>query len=147
MLRAFPNHFEPDSIYAHYPMTIPSENAVIMKDLGRYNDFSWDKPARIPPRINLTSYVGAKYVLERAQDFNVMWTAAFETAMGKASLNFMLAGDSNLHRKQREVMSKSLYRENWHKAVKDFYEYQTLKLIREKSCKIAGINQVDITRE
>ena len=24
MLRAFPNHFKPDSIYAHYPMTVGS---------------------------------------------------------------------------------------------------------------------------
>jgi linoleate 10R-lipoxygenase len=147
MLRAFPNHFKPDSIYAHYPMTIPSENAVIMKDLGRYHDYGWEKPVRIPPRINLTSYVGAKHVLERAQDFNVMWNEGFENAMGKTGLKFMLAGDSAFHTKQREVMSKSLYRDQWHKAVKDFYEYQTLKLIREKSCKIAGINQVDITRE
>lgn len=118
-----------------------------MKNLGRYHDFSWDKPARIPPRINLTSYVGAKYILERAQDFNVMWTEGFENAMGKGSLKFMLAGDTSLHTKQREAMSKSLYRDQWHKAVKDFYQYQTLKLIKEKSCKIAGINQVDITRE
>jgi linoleate 10R-lipoxygenase len=128
-------------------MTIPSESAVIMKDLGRSHDYSWDKPARIPPRVNLTSYVGAKYVLERSQDFNVMWTEGFENAMGKGGLKFMLAGDSAFHTKQREVMSKSLYRDQWHKAVKDFYEYQTLKLLREKSCKIAGINQVDITRE
>lgn len=147
MLRALPNHFKPDSIYAHYPMTIPSESSVIMKDLGRYHDFSWERPARIPPRINLTSYVGAKYVLERAQDFNVMWSEGLEITMGKAGLKFMLAGDTALHAKQRQVMSKSLYRDQWNRAVKEFYEYQTLKLIKEKSCKIAGINQVDITRE
>lgn len=128
-------------------MTIPSENAVIMKDLGRYHDFSWETPARIPPRINLTSYVGAKYVLERAQEFHVIWNEGLEVTMGKAGNKFMLAGDTPFHAKQREVMSKALYREKWHKALKEFYEYQTLRLIKEKSCKIAGINQVDITRE
>jgi linoleate 10R-lipoxygenase len=147
MLRSFPNHFKPDSIYAHYPMTIPTENAVIMKDLGRYDDYSWEKPNGSAPRLNITSYVGAKYVLERAQDFNVMWNEGFENAMGKGGLKFMLAGDSAFHTKQREVMNKSIYRDQWHKAVKDFYEYQTLKLLKEKSCNIAGINQVDITRE
>jgi linoleate 10R-lipoxygenase len=128
-------------------MTIPSENAVIMKNLGRYHDYSFDKPTRIPPRINLTSYVGAKYILERAQEFNVMWNEGFEHAMGKGGLKFMLAGDTSFHTNQREVMSKSIYRDEWHKAVKGFYEYQTMKLIKDKSCKIAGINQVDITRE
>lgn len=38
-LRAFPNHFKPDSIYAHYPMTIPGENRKIMKNLGRENHY------------------------------------------------------------------------------------------------------------
>ena len=38
-------------------------------------------------------------------------------------------------------------RDNWHKAVKDFYEYITIRLLHEKSFKIAGINHVDITRE
>ena len=146
-LRAFPDHFKPDSIYAHYPMTIPSKSASIMKNLGRYDDYSWDAPARIPDRINLLSYDAAQYVLNRKQEFNVMWTEGFEHMMGKGGLDFMLAGDTQFHAKQREVMSKSLYRDQWHKHVKDFYEYTTLKLLHEKSCKIAGINQVDLTRE
>jgi len=43
--------------------------------------------------------------------------------------------------------TKALYRDNWHKEIKEFYEYITLRLLHEKSCKIAGINQVDVTRE
>ncbi len=67
--------------------------------------------------------------------------------MGKQGLNFMLAGDTSFHAKQRNLMGACLYRDQWHKQVKEFYEYITLKLLTEKSCKIAGINQVDITRE
>jgi linoleate 10R-lipoxygenase len=44
-------------------------------------------------------------------------------------------------------MAKSLYRENWHNAVKEFYEYITIRLLHEKSYQIAGLNHVDITRE
>ena len=44
-------------------------------------------------------------------------------------------------------MGGALYRENWHKEVTAFYEETTLRLLHEKSCKIAGVNQVDITRE
>lgn len=67
--------------------------------------------------------------------------------MGKQGLDFMLAGDTSLHAEQRKLMGACLYREQWHQQIKDFYEYITLKLLTEKSCKIAGINQVDITRE
>ena len=44
-------------------------------------------------------------------------------------------------------MTKSLYRENWHRDIKQFYEYITSKLLHEYSHKIAGINHVDIARE
>lgn len=67
--------------------------------------------------------------------------------MGKQGLDFMLAGDTSFHAKQRELMGACLYRDQWHEQIKDFYEYITLRLLTEKSCKIAGINQVDITRE
>lgn len=147
MLRAFPNHFKCDSVYAHYPMTTPSAMEGVLKTLGRHSDYSYEKPTRIPARINITTYQNAKYVLERGQEFTVMWNEGFENAMGRASLNFMLAGDSTFHAKQREVMAKAIYRDEWHKSIKNFYEWQTAKLLKEKSCKIAGTNQVDITRE
>lgn len=57
------------------------------------------------------------------------------------------SGDTNFHSKQRQLMGKALYSENWHQEIKDFYEHITLQLLHENSCKIAGINQVDITRE
>ncbi|KAL2008268.1 hypothetical protein VTN00DRAFT_8250 [Thermoascus crustaceus] len=147
MLRVFPQYFKPDSIYAHYPMTIPSENRVIMKSLGREADYSYDRPALIPPRIFLTSYQGAKLILDNAKDFRVTWGEATGYIFGKGGFDFMLSGDTAFHAKQRETMSKSLYRDQWRKHVKEFYEDITLRLLHEKSCKIAGINQVDITRD
>ncbi|KAL1964166.1 hypothetical protein VTN77DRAFT_7254 [Rasamsonia byssochlamydoides] len=146
-LRAFPNHFKPNSIYAHYPMTIPSENKVIMKNLGRESHYSWDRPAFIPPRVNLTSYEAAKRILEDPKNFRVTWGEATGFLFGKGGLDFMLSGDTPFHTRQREIMEKALYRDQWHKHVKEFYEDITLHLLHEKSCQIAGINQVDITRD
>ena len=76
-----------------------------------------------------------------------MWNEGFEFLMGKQGSDFMLSGDTPFHTKQRKLMGESLYRDKWHEQIKDFYEYTTLKLLTEKSGKIAGINQVDITRE
>jgi linoleate 10R-lipoxygenase len=146
-LRAFPAHFKQNSVYVHYPLTIPSENKKILTDLGRVDQYSWDKPAFIPPRINLTSYISAKYVLENQQKFKVTWGETFGFLMGKEGLNFMMAGDTPRHANQRKIMAGSLYRDGWHQQVKEFYEYITLKLLRENSYKLAGVNQVDIVRE
>ncbi|KAF2200007.1 putative fatty acid oxygenase PpoC [Delitschia confertaspora ATCC 74209] len=146
-LRAFPNHFKSNSIYAHYPMTIPSENRKIMQSLGRESHYSYDRPAFIPPRVNLTSYLGAKSVLDNQAAFKVTWGATTEELFGKGGAKFMLSGDTPLHSKQRQTMAKSLYTDGWQKAVKDFYEYITIRLLHEKSFKIAGIHHVDITRD
>ena len=128
-------------------MTTPTKNASIMKKLGRYNNYSWEPPARIPDRINLVSYAAAQRILNNKQEFNVIWTEGFGHMMGKGGLDFMLAGDTQFHAKQRDLMHKNLYRDQWHGHVKDFYQQITLQLLRQKSCKIAGINQVDLTRE
>jgi len=90
ILRAFPNHFKPNSIYAHYPMTIPSENRRILHALGRESYYSWDRPARIPPRIDVMTYAGAKMVLEQQDDFVVTWGATLTKLMGNGGSLFML---------------------------------------------------------
>ncbi len=128
-------------------MTVPAENAKIMQNLGRYHDYDWSRPTYIPTRVNLTSYQSAKYLLERSQDFTVMWNDGLSFVMGEGGRKFCLGGDTVLHRKQRELMHGLLYREKWHEHIKNFYEYITLRLLHEKSCTIAGINQVDLTRD
>jgi linoleate 10R-lipoxygenase len=146
-LRAFPHHFQQNSIYAHYPMTVPSENRKIMQTLGREAHYNYDRPGFIPLRINLTSYIGAKYMLERPQEFNVTWGAATGFVMGKGGFDFMLSGDTPFHAQQKQIMSKALYKNRWQIAVKTFYEHITLQLLHDYSAKVAGVNQVDITRD
>jgi linoleate 10R-lipoxygenase len=89
-LRAFPAHFKPNSVYAHYPMTIPSENKRILESLGREAHYDYARPAFIPPPINLKSYVGAKTVLERREDFVVTWGGTLKELMGKDGAHLML---------------------------------------------------------
>ena len=79
--------------------------------------------------------------------FNVVWTEPFNFLMPQGGSDFMLAGDTPFHAKQRKLMGEAIYKDKWHQQIKDFYEYTTQKLLTEKSCKIAGINQVDLTRE
>ena len=76
-----------------------------------------------------------------------MWNDGLTWLMGKGNFDTMLGGDTTFHTKQKELMRSSLYGDKWHRQIKEFYEYITLKLLTENSCKIAGMNQVDITRE
>ena len=101
----------------------------------------------MPQRVDFTSYKAAKYILENAKEFNVISTEALGYLMPQGGLDFMLAGDTQFHAKQRKLMGEAIYKDKWHQQIKSFYEYIAQKLLVEKSCKIAGLNQVDITRE
>ena len=146
-LRAFPDWFKPDSIYAHYPMTIPGENRNIMKNLGRESHYSYDRPQYTPPKVTVSSYPNVKRIFENPTEFSALFGESPAYVFGKTGYEQLLAGDSSYNSKQKEILTKSLQSEDWQKQVKAFYQDITIQLLNEKAGKLAGINQVDITRE
>lgn len=150
-LRAFPNHFLPDSVYAHFPFVIPSENKAILTTLGIDDKYTFDRPKYVPPPTFITSHEACKFVLNNRKDFKVTWGKAITFLMqndGKQyGSNFMLSGDRDINAKSRELMKTALYRHSWDHEVRTFYENITLQLLHEKSYKLAGVNQVDIVRD
>lgn len=137
-LRAFPHHFRYNSVYAFYPMVVPSENARILKSLGRDHLFDFSRPKFDPPRVNITSYGGAKYVLEHQKTFNVLWHDGLGYLMGDGGKKFMLSGDAPLHATQRQIMGQLLYTPGWRENVKAFYSQMMEELMNEKSCTVSG---------
>ncbi|KAL3448255.1 heme peroxidase [Aspergillus insuetus] len=146
-LRAFPRWFKYNSIYIHYPMTIPRENNIIMRTLGRQQDYTWDRPSYIPSRTDIFNYHNVRRILEDPSNFCVVWGEATAYVFGERGWHFMLSGDAPSHATQRDIMSRSLYQGHWHDAVKQFYLEITQQLLVEKSCRIGNVNQVDITRD
>ncbi|KAI9724613.1 MAG: hypothetical protein M1828_003636 [Chrysothrix sp. TS-e1954] len=146
-IRALPNHFQPNSIYAHHPMIIPSENRKIMQNLGRESHYNFERPKRIPGRVMIQNYHGVRQVLENSDVFKSPWGEPCGYIMGPHGKDFMLCGDTKFFTKQRQIMKEALYKDQWEQHVKDFYFYITKKLIKQKSHKIAKTNQVDIVRD
>ncbi|KAH9885692.1 linoleate diol synthase [Xylariomycetidae sp. FL2044] len=146
-IRAFPDHFKQDSAYAHYPMVVPSETKKILTDLGRVQDFNFDRPAFIPERINITTYGGARHVLENQDRYKTVWHEGLSFLMGAGGGRFMLSGDSASHAIQRKCMHNQLYPDNWHASVKRFYAQTTDRLIADKTYRLAGQNFVDVVRD
>lgn len=151
ILRAFPQHFKPNSVYAHFPLVVPPANKEILRKLGRMHQFDYEEPAYIPKPTLITSYKATKLILENKIDYKVTWGEAIRFLMhnnGKEyGHDFMLAGDQPANANSREIMHKALFRDGWYKDVKEFYEKITLQLLHEKAYKLAGVNQVDIVRD
>ncbi|KAA6414639.1 MAG: fatty acid oxygenase [Lasallia pustulata] len=150
-LRAFPNYFQPNSVYAHFPFHTPSKNQEILTKLEIDNEYNFDPPALIPPLVFINSHKAARDILSNQKDFKVTWGTAIKYLMhndGKEyGSDFMLAGDDPPNAKSRGLMDKALYRDKWHDEIQKFYEEITLKLLHQNSYKLAGVNQVDIVRD
>jgi len=151
--RAFPNHFKNNSVYAHFPFVIPSENLVILKSLGRADRYSWDKPARIPELIVVKSHAATKKILEDKANWKVTWGEGivFLTSQPNKinAADFCLSGDNPPNAVSRKLVTKGLYPDKWQLEVKKFYEETTTKLLKAYSYKVPGTNayQVDIVRD
>ena len=164
-IRAFPNHFTFNSIYAHCPLVIPKANHEIMISLGRVDDYDFERPVPIAPRINVASYDGVMSVLKNGKTFGVdPWRRGLYFLMGKpgktgnawhlcyglsrTGADFMLAGDGQFFEERRNQMKQCLYQDGWHLKIKAFYESITLKLLKQWSSNVGGrTNQVDIIRD
>ncbi|KAL6238146.1 Psi-producing oxygenase A [Aspergillus navahoensis] len=151
VLRAFPNHFAGNSIYAHFPLVVPSENEKILKNLGVAEKYSWDKPSRIPHPIFINSHAACMSILNDQETFKVIWGKKIEFLMRRDKhtygKDFMLSGDRPPNAASRKMMGSALYRDKWEAEVKRFYEQTTLQLLHRNSYKLAGVNQVDIVRD
>ena len=109
--------------------------------------YDFDRPKfSLEPKLVL-SYAAAKSILDNQDAFKVTWGKAMEFLMGAPAKNFMLSGDGPANTASRKMMSGALYISNWEHEVKRYYEAMTLKLLKAKSYKIAGVNQVDIIRD
>lgn len=153
ILRALPNNFSQDAIYAHYPLVIPAENLNILKELGHSENYSFNKPVSVPSLISFSSYIACKSILENKIDFKVVCGEAIEFLMrddgtGKPyGADHMVSGDGPSNACSRSLIEPALCRGNWEHKVKNFYEHITLKLLHLNAYTIAGQNQVDIVRD
>lgn len=157
-LRAFPGSFDPNSVYVHYPLTIPTEMKTVLQDLNKAQKYNFDRPGSTPPMQVVFSYAAAKQITEDQDAFKVTWGKAMKFLMGPAGGNFMLAGDEKANADSRKLMEDAIYRgkdsrkiptgnEEWLKEVREFYENTTAKLLKQKSFKLGKTNQVDIIRD
>lgn len=158
-LRTLPNNFKPDSVYAHYPFTVPEEMKTILQKRNIDHKYSFDRPAPIPHPEMIFTYDAATKIMNDQDTFKVTWGKAMEFLMGPDAKDFMLAGDEQANAESRKLMENSLYQgessrvvtprgdEKWLQEVKTFYENITTKLLQQKSYKLGGMNQVDLIRD
>ncbi|GAW12865.1 hypothetical protein ANO14919_022360 [Xylariales sp. No.14919] len=146
-IRAFPNHFKRNSAYAHYPMCVPHETEKILTNLGRVQDFNFNRPSLQAQPVNVTTYGGAKYLLDNPNKFKVNWNQRLAELMGAGFPSPSPSSDSAFHVGKENCMHDQLYRGEWTSRLKTFYTQTTDQLIQERSYKLAGTNFLDVVKD
>lgn len=151
ILRAFPNSFEQNSVYAHFPFVTPAENHNIFVSLKKTEEYSWARPETKEPPQPIVSYAACKRIMEDRENFKVTWGKAIEFLMRRGEDNygrtFMLSGDSQPNLKSRQLMQPALYPEAWTKQVKDVHEQMMTTYLQKNSYKLTKANQIDAVRD
>ncbi|TID24533.1 heme peroxidase [Venturia nashicola] len=145
-LNAFPQHFRPNSIYAHYPMTIPSEMESVMKTLGRHAQYSYDKPGRLPETHVAFSGAAVKALASNTESFRVTWGGSMEYLISPSQKDFMATNvkGASIH---SQVLKTITADPKWDPTVRKYFEDKTATMIAKKAYKLANLTQVDIIRD
>ncbi|KAF6807360.1 fatty acid oxygenase [Colletotrichum sojae] len=152
VFRAFPNSFVNNSIYAHYPFTVPSENKKILESIDRAYLYSWEEPKTKPPQIALLSHKAVSEVLYNQQDFKVVTGAAIRHLSAQPGkdygADFCLSGDTKVNAANRTLVRKGLISGPWEKEVFRWFSHAAPKLIEKNSFAIPrGSREVDVVRD
>ncbi|KOS17402.1 Linoleate 10R-lipoxygenase [Escovopsis weberi] len=149
-LRAFPDHFRHDSVYAHYPMVIPEENRKILAALGRVDRFTFDRPRFHGRRLEMTTYGGARQVLGDEARFRVPWREVMghlSGAGGSSSSSSKGGGPRFMEAEDRKTFERLLFRDGWRAVVRDFYARTAERLLERKAFRLNGHACVDAVRD
>jgi cytochrome P450 len=143
ILDAFPDHFGTNSVYAHYPMTVPSEMQSVLRKLGREENYTYDRPSKTPTTHVISSYAAAAEVLAN--------NGLFKTVVADEAASFFGA-HINLFTEPKQtsvkkVIDDALHSDTWDAQVRAYFERITARLLQSKSYQLAGKNQVDIIRD
>jgi hypothetical protein len=145
LMRAFPGWYEYNSVYALFPLTIPSENKKILTDLGKVSLFSFNPPSAPVTPCVLSTARSARRILAHPLACRLVWDRAICGLTGQS-----LSAKGRANAGTDDKLLKQVLYDNVPKGLEeiwDFYNRRTTQLLREGSCKFKDYSQVDIVRE
>ncbi|CAI4215599.1 unnamed protein product [Parascedosporium putredinis] len=148
-IRAFPNHFKPNSVYAHYPMVTPKENLNILTSLRRADRFDWERPRRQGERVVVGSHAAAKYVLANPGKYRpASCDEGLAAVLGKDGARFKVSAiGGGGSEPQQQCLGTKLRTVGWQADVKAFYAEASERILARKSYRMGGTTQVDLVRD
>jgi cytochrome P450 len=143
--RAYPGWYRSNSVYALFPLTIPSENRTILAAKGVEGDYDYEKPSFIPQPTPILSWNGVKDVLSNQASFKVPWGKHVGELIKH---DWMLSGDKPWNAEQKKICMHALYDPvKGLGQIRNLYDTVTVDLIKSKSIKLRDRYQIDLVKD
>ena len=138
ILNAFPNHFSKNSIYAHYPLVVPEENEVILKELKRDSHYNFKGPNPRPAALLKPSAGLGTTAMTDASHFDSLWNSR-ATAFGGPAGTAVAPANS--------FAEAFMANEKWMAITTKYYSETLAKLWTEKQYRLGGQQQIDVVAD
>ena len=146
LMRALPFWYRGNSVYAMYPLTVPSENKKILTKLGVADQYSYDRPSYVGLPTTFKSWKAVTSILGNQTDFKVPWGPH---TFYLTKHDYMLSGDTPADAEQHEAVVNAVYcPAGGPDEIRKFYEALTTQLIEVGSETLReGWYQLDAVRD
>ncbi|OAX39674.1 heme peroxidase [Rhizopogon vinicolor AM-OR11-026] len=146
LLRTLPNDYTVDSIYTWFPFVHPEPMADFLKNLGKLNEYSLERPKACGPSTIVKNYVEIEQVLRSTDKFVPEYIErAAEIIKGKG---FFVVSENGSEEQKRFISALAPSPEAVSKICAYFYN-KTRELIEQHSFRLIGqkTRAVDIIRD
>ncbi|GME49944.1 Fatty acid oxygenase [Neofusicoccum parvum] len=146
LMRAFPQWYTPNSVYALYPFSTPERTRELVQTGALRNvELNYNRPKRAPLPKAICSWKAVHDVLCDQQRFKVPWGEHTWQMIGR---DYMLSGDTAANAKQRVAVNRAMYEPaDTLDRVRSFYEAITGKLIYDNRRRLDQGFQIDIVKD
>lgn len=136
LMRALPFYYRGNSVYAMFPLTVPSENKKILTKLGVDKDYNFDRPTYVGVPTSIRSWKAVTGILGDQASYGVPWGPH---TYYLTHHDYMLSGDTVADATQRKEVQNAMYCPvNGLAQVQKFYEDLTTQLVVARSERLRG---------
>jgi hypothetical protein len=137
VFNALPGHYSKNSVYAHFPMVVPRENRIILKNLGRDHLYSFDRPDVKATAITQPSGAIGAAALRDNLRFDSLWKTR-ATRFGST------AGPLRSHISFADAVMRT---DSWEASTRAYYSDMLRRLWQEKAYELGGSHQIDVVND
>ena len=106
LMRALPNYYRGNSVYAMFPLTVPSENQKILTKLEKDSEYSFERPSYVGLPVSIKTWKGVTSVLSDYNRFGVPWEPHTLYLTGQ---DYMLSNDKPANFAQHAEIHDAMY--------------------------------------